>query len=536
MKFPRTLFLVAVVAAYLAIGPWSLVAALLVFLFVPKIRRAVRPRWRPTLVFVVLVGAASAAIALIPDGRLPIPPGGGLLVTPSYVGAEFNPEPIEVDVEQNPNLAGNGFSSMHSDGWATDAYPVAGPLGKDPEVDTAWYGIKECATIAFDSKGRMVALCGNVKGPIMHVVDLETMDPTESLVLPGRTGKSGKKPWEDLCGGAYFYLDDQDVAYVGTTERSIAVVTTTDQNGDPELRLDHTLDLSDVIPDTDCVIALMPDWEGRGSWWVTRNGLVGHVGEDQPATVLDLGDGISNSVSADDEGLFVVTDGAFFHIGLGDTGEPEILWRTEYTNSGVDKSGQLSPGSGTTPTVLPSGLVAITDNAEPRMHVQFYEADSGELVCEAPVFEDGESSSDNSLTMVGEQSVVVENNFGNDSPLSAALGRGFPGGFSRVDVVGTGDERECVVAWTSDEIGPSTVPKASLPNGLVYTYTVKPNWWGVTAWYVTAISASTGDTAFSVRTGTGTMFNNHGAPVTLSPDGSLYVPTLTGMVRVRDGD
>lgn len=535
MKFARTGFLVVVVAAYLAVGPWALVAALL-SLLVPTVRRAVRPRWKPTLVFVVLVGAASAAVAFIPDGKLPIPPGGGLLVTPSYEGSAYNPDPIEVDVEQHPHLASNGNSSMHNDGWATDAYSVAGPLGEDLEVDTAWYGIKECATIAFDSKGRMIALCGNVKGPIMHVIDLDTMDPTETLELPGRTGTSGKRPWEDLCGGAYFYLDDQDVAYVGTTVRSIAVVTTADDDGDPELTLDHTMDLSSVIPEDDCVIALMPDWEGLGSWWVTRNGRVGHVTADEPPTVLDLGDGISNSVSVDEEGLFVVTDGAFFKIGLGPTSEPDILWRTEYTNSGTDKSGQLSPGSGTSPTVLPSGLVAITDNAEPRMNVQFYERDTGELVCEAPVFEDGESSTDNSLAMVGEASVVVENNFGNDSPLSAALGMDFPGGFARVDVVGTGDDRECEVAWTSDEIGPSTVPKTSLPNGLVYTYTVKPNWWGVAAWYVTAISAATGDTAWSVRTGTGTMFNNHGAPVTLAPDGSLYVPTLTGLVRVRDGD
>jgi hypothetical protein len=91
------------------------------------------------------------------------------------------------------------------------------------------------------------------------------------------------------------------------------------------------------------------------------------------------------------------------------------------------------------------------------------------------------------------------------------------------------------VAWTSERIGVSTVPKVSLANGLVYTYTVRPNRWGVQAWYVTAIEAATGRTAFSVRAGTGTQFNNHGAPVTLSPDGSLYVPTLTGMVRLRDG-
>ncbi len=531
----RTLFLVLVAAAYLAIGPWALPAALLLLLL-PPVRRVLRPRGRHLLVCAAVLAVAIGAVVLIPDGRLPIPPGGGLLVTPSYEGAAATPKPIDLTVPQHPQLAANGTSSMHGDGWATDAYPGSGPLGEDPEVDTAWYGVKECATLAFDTRGRMVALCGGLRGPVMHVVDLDSMDPVATLELPERTGTSGKRPWEDLCGGAYFYLDAEDVAYVGTTVRSIAVVSTADEDGEPELELQRTLDLSGVIPDDDCVIALMPDWEGLGTWWVSRNGRVGHVTADEPTTVLDLGEGISNSVSVDLGGLYVVTDGALHKLGLGTTGEPEVLWRTEYTNSGTDKSGQLSPGSGTTPTVLPSGLVAITDNAEPRMNVQFYDAADGALVCEAPVFEEGESSSDNSLTMVGEAGVVVENNFGNDSPLSAALGRGFPGGFARVDAVDTGTDRDCQVAWTSDEIGPSTVPKVSLANGLVYTYTVKPNRWGVQAWYVTAIDAETGETAFSVRTGTGTMFNNHGAPVTLSPDGSLYVPTLAGMVRVRDGD
>ena len=56
----------------------------------------------------------------------------------------------------------------------------------------------------------------------------------------------------------------------------------------------------------------------------------------------------------------------------------------------------------------------------------------------------------------------------------------------------------------------------------------------MSAWYLTAIDARTGKTAWSVRTGTGSLFNNHYAAVTLGPDGSAYVATLGGMVRVRD--
>ncbi|WP_332644317.1 hypothetical protein [Aeromicrobium sp.] len=528
----RTLFLIAAAATYLAIGPWASLAAI-VLLFVPTVRRALRPSRKHLLVFVGAIATAATAIVIIPDGRLPIPPGGGLLVTPSFVGDAATPQPIDLTIPRHPGLAPNGNSSMHNDGWASDAYPGPGPLGKDPEVDSSWYGIKECATLAFDSRERIIALCGAVSGPVMHIIDPDSMDPVDTLELPARTGTTGKKPWEDLCGGAYFYLDDQDTAFVGTTVRTIRVVSTADADGDPRLKVERTIDLTDAVPKDDCVIALMPDWNGDGTWFVSRHGRVGHAGTDSPPKVLDLKEDISNSVSVDEDGLYVVTDGAFYKLAI-DAAGPKILWRTGYRNSGIDKSGQLSPGSGTTPTVLPSGLVAITDNAEPRMHVQFYDAEDGSLVCEVSVFGKGESSTDNSLVAVGEASVVVENNYGNNHPLSAALGRDFPGGFARVDAVGSGVDRECKVAWVNDEIGPSTVPKVSLANGLVYSYTVEPNRWGVAAWYVTAMSAATGKTEYSVRTGTGTMFNNHGAPITLSPDGSLYVPTLTGMVRVRD--
>lgn len=531
----RTLFLIVAAAVYVAVGPWAAPLILLVLL-APRVRRALRPTRAHLLVLAGVVALVAGTIVLIPDGTLPIPPGGGLLVTPAYVGSPATAQPIDLALPQHPGLATNGNSSMHNDGAASDAYPGPGPLGRNPEVDSSWFGIKECATIAFDTRDRMIALCGAISGPVMHVIDPESMDPVDTLELPGRTGTTGKRPWEDLCGGAYFYLDDEDTAFVGTTVRTIAVVSTSDADGEPELTLERTIDLTGVVPASDCVIALMPDWAGEGTWFVSRHGRVGHVGIDSAPEVLDLEEDISNSVSVDEDGLYVVTDGAFHKLALGPDDRPTTTWRTAYTNSGVDKSGQLSPGSGTSPTVLPSGLVAITDNAEPRMNVQFYDALDGSLVCEAPVFGSRESSTDNSLVAVGEASVVVENNFGNNHPLSAALGRNFPGGFARVDAVRDGDGHECQVAWTNDEIGPSTVPKVSLANGLVYSYTVKPNRWGVTAWYVTAMSAETGETEFSVRTGIGTMFNNHGAPVTLSPDGSLYVPTLTGMVRVRDTD
>ena len=64
-------------------------------------------------------------------------------------------------------------------------------------------------------------------------------------------------------------------------------------------------------------------------------------------------------------------------MALDSNRQPEVVWQREYDNGSQKKPGQLSAGSGTTPTVLPSGLVAITDNADPQMHVQFYDAVDG---------------------------------------------------------------------------------------------------------------------------------------------------------------
>ena len=512
--------LVLLAAGWFAVGPWAFLA-LLVAVLVPATRRRMRPnRWVLGGV-VAVVAVAVAVVALLPDGRLPIPPGGGQFVTSSYDGRAAQAQPISLSVPQHPGLAANGSSSMHDDAWATDSYQGPGPLGENPEVTSSWYGLEECATLAFDPQGRLVALCGNRTGPVLHTLDPTTLRPLDTLDLPDRE-KSDKKPWEDLCGGAYFYLDARGRAVVATTDRRILTV---DSDG---LEQVDEVDLGHVVPDDDCLVALLPDWEGN-TWYVTQDGRVGVAGGADP---LDLDGEIANSIASDDTGVYLVTTEAFYKVALDDAGAPTVLWQAAYDNGDQKKPGQLSAGSGTTPTVLPSGLVAITDNAEPQMHVQFYAVTDGALVCEAAVFGKGESASDNSLVAVGDASVVVENNYGYDGPWSTMAGRSVPGGLARVDAdPGTGD---CSVGWQSAEVAPTSVAKASLATGLVYAYTTRPSWWGVSAWYLTAIDARTGETTFSVRTGTGTLFNNHYAAVTLGPDGSAYVATLGGMVRVRD--
>jgi outer membrane protein assembly factor BamB len=90
------------------------------------------------------------------------------------------------------------------------------------------------------------------------------------------------------------------------------------------------------------------------------------------------------------------------------------------------------------------------------------------------------------------------------------------------------------VGWRSDEVAPTSVAKVSLATGLVYAYTTRPSWWGVSAWYLTALDAGTGRSRWSVRTGTGLLAGSDHSEVALGADGTAWLGTLAGLVRVRD--
>ncbi|WP_206051092.1 hypothetical protein [Nocardioides speluncae] len=475
---------------------------------------------------------ASGALATC---ALPIPPGPGVLLVPHFVGAAAEPRPVDsYDVPQHPHLSANGTSNMHNDPYATKAYAGPGPLGRDPEVRTASYGISECATVTFDRAGRLVALCGDPVGPELKVIDPDTLDQLASHRLPARQFRPGSSPLSDLCGGAYFYLDQADRAVVATTDRHIRVVA--EQPG-PELVPTRSYDLTDVVPEDDCLIALMPDWAGR-IWFVTSAGIVGNVDPDSGTarTTTLPGEGIVNSLSTDDTGgVYVVSDHALYRFDAdGPSGAPAISWRQPYDRGSRQKPGQLSQGSGTTPTLIGTDLVAITDNADPRMNVRVFErgrSSGGRPVCQAAVFDAGTSATENSMVAVG-NALFVENNYGYAGPQSTLLGKTTAPGIARVDVA----DGECRVAWTNRSSAPTSVPKASAASGLLYAYTKPAHHAGVDAWYLTAIDLRTGRTAFSRLAGTGLLFNNHYAAIYLDPAGSAYVATLGGLVRVRDGN
>jgi hypothetical protein len=246
---------------------------------------------------------------------------------------------------------------------------------------------------------------------------------------------------------------------------------------------------------------------------------------------LDTGEPIGNSFATDETGgVYVVTDAALYRFVVGSNGAPEPSWRSTYPNDGTSKPGQTEIGSGTTPTIT-GPYVAITDNADPIDIVVYRRADGGQI-CTAPVFQKGQSDTDQSLIAAG-SSLIAENNYGYSGPAATENGGSTAPGIERVDV--NADGTGCHKVWHSDERAPSVVPKVSLGAGLVYTYTKEPRTDGKDGWYFTALDFRNGRTVYKRLAGEGLGFNNNYAPVTLGPDGTAYVGVLGGLVALRDG-
>jgi hypothetical protein len=490
-------------------------------------RRGILPgvrKWLTTLVAAALVVAPSAAVA---D---PIPESD--TSAPSFFGAPAVQNPVFgiAEAPRHPFMAPNERSNLHTDAWQTDTNRTPGPLGRGMKRVSASH-FSDCASVTFDSKGRIVVVCVGLQGPSgggagLNLIDPQTLETLAKYDLPPRQPGTGTNVLTDFSGGGYFYLDNQDRAIVATTTRHLLVIGET---ATPGFALQRDYDLTSAVPQGDKIISALPDWSGR-YWFATTNGVVGTVDPTSGAVKsFDTHEKIGNSFAVDETmGVYVVTDAALYRFSAGPDGAPTTTWRVTYPNDGTSKPGQTEVGSGTTPTITSTGLVAITDNSNP-IDVFVYRRSTGAFVCSAPLFSKNASNTDQSLIGAG-NSFVAENNYGYSSPTATEQGRTTVGGLERVDVAAGG---ACKKVWHSDEIAPSVVPKLSLANGIVYTYT-KPGGDNRDPWYLTALDFRSGRTLYKFKAGQGLGFNNHYAPVTIGPDGTAYVGTLGGLVALRD--
>lgn len=489
-----------------------------------------------SLFSIILLAIVIAAGAQAQMPALNVPQKPDALSIIRFIGQPAVPNAVEAPaIPRNPFMAQNGKSNTHNDSYMSDTYVTGGPLGRSPQVKSSSLG-GDCVTMAFDRAGRIVTACLGLTTARLFLIDpgreqLE-LATLAYLDLPAQTRKLG-----EFSAGGYFYLDNHDHVLIPTIERTIWEVAEVSVSNRPVFRRVRTYDLKRYVPPDDSIGSVLPDFSER-LWFVSKGGVVGTISQNRMkvATLRLDQEEIGNSFAIDKTGgVFIASDHALYRFDAGKAGEPVITWREAYDRGSRQKPGQIEIGTGTTPTLMGSDLVAIADNADPRMHVLVYRrgpnVSGSRLVCSEPVFAEGMGATENSL-IATDRSIIVENNFGYSGPGATMYGLSTEPGITRIDLDEGGG---CHTVWTSMERVPNAVSKMSLENGLIYTYTKEPDTEKNDAWYFTAIDFRTGETVFKQAAGTGYCYNSHYAGLYLGPDKTAYVGLLNGLVAIRDG-
>jgi hypothetical protein len=493
---------------------------------------------------VLLTGPAYAATD-------PPIPGGGPTSLPSYIGAPAKPHPLAPSrAPQNPFMAVNPWNNVHNDPWLSDTYAIAGPLGRAPQVltsnmetvrdgKTPWM---VCGCLTFDSRGRIEATCVGPTYGSLVLLDPVSLEVLAQLPLPTSADPNA------AYGSAYMYLDNRDRAVLNMTDH-LWVVAQSGPEDSPNFDQPMDYDLSAWL-NGDSLQAVMPDWQGR-LWFTTRHSAtvgvldLGKWPAEGSVNIIQFpGEQIGNSPAVTVDATYVVTTKRMYRLAAGPDGVPHVVWQSEpYENVGYTKPGQLTAGSGTSPTILDGGrYVAITDNAD-HMHVIVYRTaeklrpKEERVVCKVPVFEAGAGATEDSLIGSG-RSLIVVNEYGYKYPAGGQYeGTPTEPGVTRVDIHDNGVDngKDCRVVWENKALAaPQVGPKMSTVTGLVYLFTREYDPTGLDVYYWTAVDFRTGDVVWSQLVGTGWLFDSYVPGPAVGPTGALYVGTYGGMVALRD--
>lgn len=514
------------------------------------------------------------------DPTLPIQSGGGAS------------GPLSA-LYQNPFLSPNPGNNIHNDSYLSDTYEYPGPTSysnftvqqqdvvgfADPytgEVVNVVLG--EGSGHAFDPQGNIQTVTAGIADPNTNVAlrSVVTLDRNTLSVLAWYPFEKVMTSQTDFGGAGYFYQDNQFRMVVALPDGHVKVL----ERQKSELsNVDKYVAVRDInITGTGGLVslpaglaelslyALMPDKDGN-IWFTIAEGIVGAVKPDGQVSYLDVNDPnrsgtrvpesdgdfeeIANSHSVDEgdsggpSGVYVLSTHKQYRFGLNQAGQVEIVWEAEYDRGSGIKPGQVSQGSGTSPTVFHLDgrrFVAIADNADNTMRINVYRAEAELLPGEQRLFAQGvpfggttNVCDENSLIVApapdssGGVDIFAENNFGYTGiPATDGAGVTEPG-FARMRLLPDGSFQ--VQSVNSTIRVPTVVSKMSTASNTVYTYEKR-----TAGWYMTGLDATDlNSVKFAVPVGPGTaQYNNHYAALSLDPDGrSIWIGTVFGVTKVR---
>jgi hypothetical protein len=495
----------------------------------------------------------------------PTPISSAGITSPAFIGGPAEAKPMSITVREHPFLAPGRISTLHAGGGNSDVHLSGGPLGHNPKVVSRKAACRPggmCSTVTFDRNGRLVTFCGSLGDFEINLLEPRTLRLLATYELPIRPSTFAAlvtldpdKIMADTSGGAYFYQDSEGYVVLADSHQHIVRIGHREiRNDEWEFYVEDDWDLSDYVPhdclaatnwfpedECDPITSVLPDYNGL-IWWVTRFGRIGTLNsKDGAVKVFHLeGEEIQNSFAAAEDGMYIVSDHAMYGLDAAGDGTPRILWKELYDRGSKRKPGLINQGAGSTPTLIGDDYVATTDNADDQVNLVVYRRavdleGKKRLVCRIPLFKKGASAAEISM-IAWDRSIILENTFGYLNSIQQKEWQHVIGGLSRIDIREDESDCGCDTVWTSTERSPSVVGKLSAANGLVYVYTFEPQDNGENAWYLTALDAESGQTAFKILTGSGSQYDNNWGVITLGPDNTAYVSATKGLVAVWDED
>ncbi|MEO9329611.1 two-component regulator propeller domain-containing protein [Gordonia aurantiaca] len=438
-------------------------------------------------------------------------------------------------------LGPSGTSLMHGDLGSTDSTGHRGP-GRGARLAASSIPGGACAATFVGGDGMPVALCTRFIGttpPAFAAPSVVLFDPRTAQPLVSRQLTKG-----GLLGGVYGYLDHRDRVVVADGSGSILFVAHRKTSAVWQVYVDDRIDVARHIPSGDAITGLAPDPDGR-IWFATTRGVIGVVDPNGRRTVrttrLPAGEELGNGLSVRRAGASILTTHALYEM-RADAGEaPRVVWRRAYDRGPGRKPGQLTWGSGTTPTYFGpggDGWVAIVDNADrPRLRV--FRSDDGSEVCRMPAFARSGPGTENSPMAWG-YSLVIPSTYGYQYPPMAVTGPAIPadasfvGGMTRIDVSPDG----CRRVWeNADRI--ATLPKLSRADGLIHALGYGPVVPGLPQQvgpvaYV-ATDFATGRRVETRQVGTAPLDEPLELTGTIAADGTMWQGTVGRMLKVVPG-
>ncbi|HEX5658377.1 MAG TPA: hypothetical protein VFX59_14340 [Polyangiales bacterium] len=435
--------------------------------------------------------------------------------------------PYGPQLPDNPYAAGDGFATQHGDPGASDTTPLPGPGAKVKSTPLDLLAV--CPSLLPREDGTLLAICTQIANqtPAVFLIDAAQLRTLASLQLTKG----------DLFGGVYPFLDREGRVVVVDGANELLRIGV--EAG--ALKIVEQVALGDAVSahcgsrTCDSVVGLAPDYAGQ-VWYATASGLVGIAG----GGTLDLKEGVANSIAIAPEGTAVVTDHALYLLtAVG--GAPRVTMRAEYDRGSARKPGQLSWGSGSTPTFFGprtgSEYLAITDNARPTFKLVVHRTDgSPEPVCTLAVPSPAGDASENSPIGAG-RSVIVTSTFGypylalpKNARVSVPDSAPLTGGMARIDVLA---DESCKLVWTN-AVRSATVPKLSTADRSIYTIerklTLGPNSSPFDGYAYTVIDPQTGAVTTSQTLSLSDPMQLAG---TIGRARAWYQGTTTGLARIE---